>query len=311
LAIVVGTLCPSLDALAQDPNIPQPVDAIEQALLDQPFEIVSAVGNRFEGDRTLRVVMKFADGDLMKVKWAESAKGGDAFNNRPRYEIAAYELQKLFLPEAEFVVPPTVARAFSIPWYRQHFAGAKPTFRDTSSVLVVLQYWLWNVVAFEGYDTTRFQADPDYARGIGNFNVLTYLARHNDSNKGNFFISRDPTKPRVFSVDNGLAFGPDESNRGFEWRYLLVDRLPRSTIDHLRRLDLDDLEAALGVVAQFEIDDNRLVAAQPTAVLDRHNGVRRKGGVVQFGLSSIEIQGVHTRIRRLLKRVDSGKIATF
>jgi hypothetical protein len=65
------------------------------------------------------------------------------------------------------------------------------------------------------------------------------------------------------------------------------------------------------VVAQFEIEDGRLVAVERTAALDPKHGIRRQGAVLQLGLASWEISGVESRLSRLLRRVDRGKIETF
>jgi hypothetical protein len=311
LAAVLAALWLPIDADAQDSNIPLPVGDIDQALLDQPFKIASWQDNRFDGDRTQKVVLSYRDNSEIKVKWAMSADGGDAVNNRPRYELAAYEFQKLFLSPQEYVVPPTHARALPISWYRERVPDAKPTFCQTSSVLVVLQYWLSNVTVFDHFDDVRFQTDPVYARNIGNLNVFTHLAWHGDSNTGNFLISKDATSPRVFSVDHGMIFGGDESKQGQEWRPLRVDRLPRSTVDRLKSITKEDLDRALSVVAQYEVQDGRLVPVEPTATLNRFKGVRRSQDVIQLGLTSAEIRGVHQRLRKLIDRVDHGKIETF
>ena len=45
-----------------------------------------------------------------RVKLRRAEPGAEDFNNRPRYDLAAYELQKLFLEPAEYVVPPTALR---------------------------------------------------------------------------------------------------------------------------------------------------------------------------------------------------------
>jgi hypothetical protein len=57
-------------------------------------------------------------------------------------------------------------------------------------------------------------------------NILSYLIEHKDSNVGNFLISKDATNPRVFAVDNSYAFGSPESDRGHDWRFIRVKRLP-------------------------------------------------------------------------------------
>jgi hypothetical protein len=311
LAIALAIVGASSEAHAQDIHIQQPVEDIERVLREDEFKIVHSVDNRFEGDRTQRVVLRLSDKSLMKVKWAESAKGGGEFNNEPRYEVAAYEFQKLFLDDAEYVVPPTVARAFDLEWYRRQYPDAEPTFEGTSSVLVAIQYWLANVVDFVGFDKKRFRSDPDYARSLANFNILTYLVMHADSNEDNYKMARDQNKPRIFSVDNGLSFGWEKSDRGEEWRYLRIDRVPLSTVERLRKIGRAELDEALSVVAQFEIRDGRLVAVEKSSALNPKSGIRLQGGVLQLGLSSGEISGVESRLKKLLKRVDKGKLEAF
>jgi len=296
---------------AEDPNIPRPVAEIERLLLQDDFSIEHSQDNRFEGDRTQRVLLRLSDGERMKVKWAEFARGGEVFNNSPRYEIACYELQKLFLDEAEFVVPPTVARAFDLDWYRTTYPDAQPTFKDYLSVLVTLQFWLFNVANFDGWDEDRFRVDPIYAKNVGNFNVFTYLARHSDSNTGNFKIALAMYPPRIFAVDNGISIGEAQSDQGSQWRNLVVDRLPVATVERLRRIRGADIEAALGVVAQFEVRGRRLVTVTPTKPLNLKKGTRVRDDVIQIGLTSWEMKGIETRLKRLLEHVDKGRITTF
>lgn len=298
---------------AQDANIREPVAQIEDLLLTGDFQIITRTGSRFEGDRTQRVVLQFEDGPMMQTQWARAPRGGDAFNNRPQYEIAAYELQKLFLDESEYVVPPTVARCFPLEEYREIESRTNPTFRNGNYVLVVLQYWLWNVTD-EGFDDAeRFEQDSAYARAFANFNLYTHLIRHNDENVGNFLISLDPEKPRVFSVDNGLSFGSKESNRGFKYRYLRVDRVPRETIERLRDVTLEELRSQLGVVAHFERDEEtgEMVPAEPTENLDPKSWIRQRHGALQIGLKDKEIKDVYERIQEVLQKVDEGELALF
>src|SRR5690242_192165 len=47
---------------------------------------------------------------VVRIKWKPAAPGGDGYNHSPRRELAAYALQKLYLDEGDYVVPPTVAR---------------------------------------------------------------------------------------------------------------------------------------------------------------------------------------------------------
>ena len=238
--------------------------------------------------------------------------GGGEFNNRPRYELAAYRIQKLFLPPDEYVVPPTVVRCFPLSWYRTALEDRAPeTFSGTEHVMVVLQYWLWGVTAEDVFDEDRFESDSVYARHLANLNVLTYLIRHRDANKGNFVVSEDPESPRVFAVDNGVSFRSERSNRGDDWRRLRVDRLPRRTVDRLRGLTPEELERHLGVLVQFELRGSQLVAVEPGQNLDPGDGIRRRDGVIQLGLTEGEISNVWDRLQDLLEDVDEGDLGVF
>lgn len=295
---------------AQDLNIWFPADSIESMLRQREFQVLDWADTRFKGDRTQRVALRFEDSTFMLAKWAKAPRGGiGVFNNRPRYEIAAYEFQKLFLDESEYVVPPTVARCVSVDQYpdMEHWPGA--TFDDTRSVLVVLQYWLWNVSAKDIWDKGRFERDSVYARHFSNLDLFTYLILHSDSNGGNVLISSVTSNPRLFAVDNGVAFSRRESSdRGTRWRGLRVKRLPRRTLERLRAITQEDLERRLGVVAQFKLVGELLVPVTPTEPLDPSKGLRRSADTVQLGLTKGEIGQIWDRIRKVIKKVDEGKI---
>lgn len=298
-------------AAAQDANILLPVDSIERVLRLAPIHLEHRVGSRFEGDRTQRVVLLFEDSTVMMAKWAPAPVGGEAFNNIPRYELAAYELQKLFLDESDYVVPPTVVRAVPLEWYQLYDRSVKPTYSGASSILVVLQYWLYAVNGRDVFEAARLDTDTVYARHFGNLNVLTYLIRHSDSNHGNIMIAEEGLPPRLFSVDNGVAFSSEISDRGTEWRDLRTRRISKNTLDRLRALTRDDLDRALRVVAQFEVRDGQLLQVEREAQPAGSRGVRRTGELLQLGLSDAEISGVHQRLQRLLRQADSGKLQAF
>jgi len=295
---------------AQDINIHFAPDSIETMLRDREFQVTAWADTRFRGDRTQRVALRFEDSTMMLAKWAKAPRGGrGVFNNRPRYEIAAYEFQKLFLDESEYVVPPTVARCVSVDQYpdMEHWPGA--TFDDTRSILVVLQYWLWNVTAKDIWDKSRFESDSVYARHFANLDLFTYLILHSDSNGGNVLISSVTSNPRLFAVDNGVAFSRREkSDRGTRWRGLRVKSLPRKTLERLRSITREQLERRLGVVAQFRRSGDELVSETPTESLDPNKGFRRSVDTVQLGLTRREIGQIWNRIRKILKKVDEGKI---
>jgi hypothetical protein len=310
-AVSLGLGLP-ISVAAQDTNITLPPDSLERLLAYDSFTLPDTlVGTRFATDRTQRVPLFYPDGTAVLVKWAEAPRGGQKFNDNPRYEIAAYEIQKLFLDPPDYVVPPTVPRMFSVTWYRTVRKDAEPTFKESQSVLVVLQYWLYDVTADSVFDPQRFETDSVYARHWGDVNILTYLIDHKDQNKGNLLISKDPHSPRVFAVDNGVAFRSPISDRGARWSHLQVDRLPHHTVDRLRALTKEDLHRALGVLAQFELQGDSLVRVPPGENLKPHAGVREQDGEVQIGLTDGEIDDIWNRLQDLRSDIDRGRLKVF
>lgn len=301
-------------AAEANPNITRPSAEIERELAEQPLRIVAAAISRpkAKGDITLRVEASFADRPPYAVKLRRAEPGADEFNNCPRYDSAAYELQKLYLDPDEYVVPPTVLRMLPLEQLQPLSPAAVPTFPRSDDVLVVLQYWLQDVTLVEdAYDPARFARDRVYARHIGQLNILTYLIEHRDSNLGNFLISTAERGSRVFSVDNGVAFEAEESDRGELWKDLRVRELPADAIERLRRLDKAALHSRLAVLAQWELRDGHYVRVPPGGNLAPHSGVRTRGRVVQMGLTAHEILTLSFRLERLLQEVNHGHIRTF
>ncbi len=297
---------------AQDVNITHPVAEIEQKLKNDEFTIFRFRDLRFKGDIGKRVILQYPDRKDLQIKWRRALTGGHEFNNAPRFEIAAYELQKLFLDEADFVVPPTVVRGYSFEDYKSIEADADPTFNKPDMVIVMLQYWLNEVtVGGEVYNKKKFKSDPVYAKHFANTNIMTYIINHQDSNEGNLLTSTNSDNPRVFTVDNGVTFSSPKSNRGAKWKHIRVDRLPKNTVGKLKNLSSQILNQKMGVIAQFEYKDGKVFSVEPTENLNPKKGVRQSGNVVQFGLTKREIRDVEKKIKNILKQVKKGKYDLF
>jgi hypothetical protein len=112
-------------------------------------------------------------------------------------------------------------------------------------------------------------------------------------------------------VDNGVSFRSEPSNRGYAWRELRVDRLPHATAERLRAITREDLDRTLAILATFEIRDDMLYPVDHPENLRDGRGVRRTDSHVQLGLTKAEINDVHNRLRRLVERIDQGRIKTF
>jgi hypothetical protein len=301
-------------ASAQDANIALPAPELERMMAGNDFRIVTAEISRpkAKGDITLKVEASFDGGEPIRFKLRKAEPGGETFNNVPRYDLAAYELQKLFLEPHEYVVPPTVLRFVPLEEFRKYSPNVERTFPGTDQVLSVVQYWLNEVkVIADVYNPETFASDPVYARHIGQLNIFTDLIDHADSNAGNFLISRVTPGARVFSIDNGVAFASEESDRGKLWKDLRVDRLPADTVERLRKITPETLQQSLGVVAQWQLQDGRYVPVPKGANISPNHGVRRKDDVLQLGLRKNEIAKLARALESLIERIDEGDVKTF
>lgn len=300
-------------APAQEPNLPRPVAELERLLAAEPLVVEKAEISRptAQGDITLRAEVSFGGAAPMRVKLRKAEPGAEVFNNVPRYDLAAYALQQLFLDPAEYVVPPTTLRFLP----RADLARLQPevqrTFSGADEVLAVVQVWLTDIASPpDVLDLARFERDARYARHVGQLNVLTHLIDHRDANLGNFLIGRAQHGARVYSIDHGVAFASADSDRGDTWKDLRVKRLPADTVARLRTITEAQLAQRLGVLAQWRLVDGRHVAEPPGPLLSPRRGVRMAGPVLQMGLTTREINAVFQQLRSLLQRVDAGEIGT-
>jgi hypothetical protein len=134
------------------------------------------------------------------------------------------------------------------------------------------------------------------------------LIRHRDSNVGNFVLGKAEVGARVFSIDHGVAFASEESDRGDVWKDMRADRLPADTVERLRQITPQLLADRLGVLAQWKLDGGRYVPVPLGANLSESRGVRRDDNDLQMGLTKSEILAVHRLLTKLLALVDRGKI---
>ncbi len=305
----------SADAGGEASNFPMPPPEIERTLRERAMDVreFEHAGGGVMG--ALRIEAHFPEsGRTLELKWKAAPPGGEGWNNTPRREIAAYEIQKWFLDPDEYVVPTTAARCIPVSEYRRVDPETEPNLSRGRCVLGALSLWLQDVEPIDLLlDEERFYRDARYARAVAHYNLLTYLVRNRDTRPGNQLASTDREAPRLYSIDNGITFGW-ELYDFFQphWDEIRVPGLPRDAIERLRAVGDAELDA-LRVVAELREDpDGVLRAAEPSPPFEAELGARTSDdGVLQLGLEPGEIDALERRLRSLLDAVERGEIPLF
>ena len=256
---------------------------------------------------------------VLRTKWRPQSSGD--LINEPRKELASYAVQKLFLSESEFVIPPTVAHCFPLAEYRKFAPDEPSSFEAADCVLGFESYWLENVRTVEKaretglmapgdgiWDAKLFDRDALYRNSVSSANVLTFVIRHGDAHNGQFLLESTRHGLRAFVVDNSVAFlsvpNPMLLFRE-DWGEIQVPRLPARAIERLRKLSDADF-ARLGTVTEFELRGRQLYPArtpsEPAIRDDR--AMSWHGSRLRIGLTANEIALVRSRVRTLLERPD-------
>lgn len=248
----------------------------------------------------------------LEIKWAPApSKTADGWDASPRKELAAFAVQRWFLPADDWVVPPTAMRCLPLDAYRRVAPDARATIEDTQCELGLVAVWLQHVKQAEVVlDPERFEHDRTYAGRLADFNLFTFLVEHRDGRLSNFLYSDDGE--RIWAVDNGIAFGNLVWNYFVtNWDVLRVPALRRESVDRLRHITPRDVEQLM-VVAELRADAAGVLRpVRPTAPIDPSRGARVRDGRVQLGLSADEARAVGDRLQHLLARVDAGDIPVF
>lgn len=313
IGLALGVLLAAGAARATtDLRSPAEEDRIVRRLESDPARVVSdrPAGGGVTGARL--VVLRFADGEDIALKWKRVPAGMDGSNNSPRKEIAAYQLQRLFLDPPDHVIPTTILRCLPLEaWPAEGRPDPNP--EGAACVLGEAEVWLDDVHVPERiYDEKRFGRDPVYAGHVADMNLVTYLIGHRDGRSNNFLMSNDPGNRRVFSIDNGISFDPMIFNYFVRnWHEIRVAALRRAPLERLRALPPAALDRLLVVAEMERGEDGIFRHTEPTAPRAPSEGIAFDGRALQLGLSRDEIRRVRERIDALLEAVDSGAQKTF
>lgn len=313
LCLAAGVGLPPSGVRAAPLPPPAEQDRALALLRDAPCELVSETPLASGVTGARRVELLCPDGTRITAKWRPAPDDLDGWNNSPRKELAAWALQDMVLEPEQRVVPPIALRCVSLETARDVNPGSRAIPDGTQCVLGTLQLWLEEVHVPERLlEPQRFVRDRVYARHLADLNLFTYLIEHRDGRNGNFMVSDQAGGRRVFSVDNGIAFG------GWIWNYFVpnwdrmrVPALRRETVERLRGLGAAEL-SRLAVVSELHMDASGVLRpGGPTAPGAPDEGVFYDGQRLQLGLSRDEIAGIQRRRARLLQRVDRGEIPLF
>lgn len=313
LSLCVAACLPIVPVVASAGNYVIAPSEAERRLGGEPFEILEAKRTASGVAGAQRWKLRFADGVEIKAKWKAAPRYlADGWNNSPRREIAAYEIQKWFLDEPDYIVPPSEVRCMPLAQMRKIDPAARPTILGTECVYGVLSLWLQDVEEPEEiWLPELFEQAGYYRYSIAAVDVLTLLIGHQDGRPANFLWSKDDRR-QVFSIDNGISFHAFPYNFLVRnWNDLRVPALPRRMLERLDRVGPEQT-AALGVMRHLEPDANGILrVTDADANLDPERGTRLRGTTLQFGLSRREIHEVEERLGRLLWMAESGEIPLF
>lgn len=260
--------------------------------------------------RKLTVAMRatgYAEPVVAQVKWKQVPEDGEALNNSPRKELAAYAFQQLLLQESDWVVPPTRLRCLPLTELRPEVSEAR-AFPGASCSLALVAYWVQGLSTIGVLDEERWIRDAAYRRPLENLDVFTYLIDHRDTRDANFLITTDRARPRLLSVDNGIAFGGLVFNPiawfQHDWGDLIVPQIHPDLAGRIASLDRQALDP-LRVLATFDRDTGALLDSTESPC---DAGVCDDGRRLYLGLTVDEIDDVFGRIEELQRQLARGSI---
>ena len=278
-----------------------------------------------QGAKLLTLRAHGRQGDVvLRAKWRAESTGD--LVNEPRKELAAYAVQKLFLDESEYVVPPTAAYCFPVAEYARFDSKAKPTFAGADCIFGYASYWLESVRTVsaaresgqlgEGkgiWDAKLFERDPEYRESVEDSNLLTYLINHGDAHGEQFVLQRFPRGLRAYVVDNSIAFRSIKNPMLLlrqDWSQIQVPALSRSAVVRLQKLTQADF-ARLGNISELTLRDGTLVNVHPSNPLASDGTtISWTGSRLRVGLTQGEIALVETQTKDLLARPDLDRLVS-
>ena len=237
-----------------------------------------------------------------------------------------FELQQLFVPPQDAVVPPTRALCLDRGELEGLTHRTLETFEGTECVLGYAAWWLHGAIGhraavarelaehrddFTLYDRARFDDDPVYRRNFAILNLVTHLSRNVDAHLGQFVMY--PDDGHWFVIDQSMTFDVLPNPRVVirdNLSDMIVPSIPADIAARLVALARDELQS-LAVLVEWEERDGHLVRVPNGEIFDAGERLRREGSRVQIGLEPDEVDGVWERLEVLRARLEDGTLRTF
>lgn len=300
-------------------------EQVEAWLTDPELLIVQSqpTPSGIQGARVLTLsVPRDIGPHFLRAKWRANSTA--TAHSAPRRELAAYEIQKLFLEPDEYVVPPTRAHCFPMSHYRILVdPDAQASTPEMDCVFGYLSYWLEDALPSSEVDASWFDPDrgaldvelfhrrPGYRRAVANVNLLTYLIDHDDTHPGQFLMRPTRMRPIVYSIDNSMSFAAGTNpnlGRLDDWSRIQMP-LQSDQLKRLGGLRPEDL-FRLRVVQMFELQNRQLVQAEGKSETEEpaRKPLRWRDGQLLVGLHEAELEQLWSRLQLLLDRAEQGRI---
>ncbi len=293
--------------------------------IDSPLHIDAAVPSP-GGTQGTAVLGASAGGERFALKWRSAES--ESLLSDPAKELAVFELQQLFVPPQDAVVPPTRALCLDRANLEELTLRELERFDGTECVLGYASWWLHGAIGhraaverglvgpgiaddFTLYNPARFESDPAYRRNLSILNLVTHLSRNVDAHLGQFVMY--PDDGHWFVVDQSMTFdvlpNPRVAIRD-NLSDMVVPSIPADIAARLFALTRAELDS-LAVLVEWEERDGELVRVPNGALFEGHERLRREGARVQIGLELEEVEGVWERIEALRARIESGSLQAF
>ncbi len=297
---------------------------IAELLRDPKIEITAAGATPGGQQGAFLLNLRHPSGTVFSAKWrTEEAQTLLGNFSRPRREVVAYHLQKIFLESSDYVIPPTVSHCFPIDQYRKFVEKAvEPTWKEIPCVFGFLSFWLPDVETVAKDDEStfiqprlfseeRFENDVTYARAVSALNIITFAAEHGDSHARQFVVAEKPF--HVWSVDHSISLTAVKNPMALlreDWSKMKVPQLPADMAARIAQLKRSDIDR-LGLIEVLREEGNGLIAEAAPPAPHEDIAIVHKNHKVYVGTTMAERDLIWGKVQDLQADLSSGELTVM